>query len=318
METQVALEKPIELKKKKKKFSFKEYLKYKYFFLMLFPVFIYYLIFQYLPMYGIIIAFKDFYPLKGILGSPWAGLSHFKEVFSGLFFFNVFMNTIIISFYKLIFGFPAPIILAILINEVRHKALKKSIQSITYLPYFISWVVLAGIVIEGLSPSRGPINVFLIWLGQDPIYFIAEKQWFRFVIVVTSIWRNVGWQSIVFMAAISGIDPELYESADLDGAGRLRKMMHITLPSIAPVIIIMFIFATGNIIQDDFEQIYNLLNSKVMEVGDVISTYAYREGLQRMNYSYATAVGVFKNLIAFSLVMFSNFIARKFSDYALW
>lgn len=310
-----ALEKP---KSKKKKKLLQEYIRYRYFMIMLLPVLIYYGIFQYGPMYGIIVAFKDFYPLRGIVGSPWAGFKHFEELFSSLFFISVLKNTLIISFYKLLFGFPAPILLALLLNEVKHFKFKKVVQSVTYLPHFISWVVLAGLVIEILSPTRGPINIILQNFGLQPIYFIAEPVWFRGVLVGSGIWREVGWSSIIYLAAISNIDPEMYDVAELDGAGRFRKIWNITLPAIAPVVVIMFIFATGSIINDDFDQIYNLLNAKVMGVGDVISTYTFREGLQRMNYSYASAVGLFKNIVAFTLVMITNTIARKTSDYAIW
>lgn len=305
-------------KYKKKKSFLQEYIRYRYFIIMLFPVLIYYGIFQYGPMYGIIVAFKDFYPLRGILGSPWAGLKHFEELFNSLFFITVLKNTLVISFYKLLFGFPAPILLALLLNEVRHLKFKKAVQSITYLPHFISWVVLAGLVIEMLSPTRGPINIILQNMGLDPVYFIAEPAWFRSVLVSSGIWREVGWSSIIYLAAITNVDPEMYDVAELDGAGRFRKIWNITLPAIAPVVVIMFIFATGSIINDDFDQIYNLLNAKVMGVGDVISTYTFREGLQRMNYSYASAVGVFKNIVAFTLVIITNTIARKTSDYAIW
>jgi putative aldouronate transport system permease protein len=310
-----ALVKP---KSRKKKSLLQEYVRYRYFTIMLLPVLIYYGIFQYGPMYGIIVAFKDFYPLRGIIGSPWAGLKHFEELFNSLFFISVLKNTLIISFYKLLFGFPAPILLALLLNEVKNFKFKKVVQSITYLPHFISWVVLAGLVIEMLSPARGPINIILQNFGLQPIYFIAEPAWFRGVLVGSGIWREVGWSSIIYLAAITNIDPEMYDVAELDGAGRFRKIWNITLPAIAPVVVIMFIFATGSIINDDFDQIYNLLNAKVMGVGDVLSTYTFREGLQRMNYSYASAVGVFKNVVAFTLVMITNTIARKTSDYAIW
>lgn len=303
---------------RKKKSLISEYIKYKYFFLMLFPVIIYFGVFHYGPMYGIIIAFKDFYPLKGVSGSDWVGLKHFNDLVTGMFFWSVFKNTIIISTYKLIFGFPAPIILAILINEVRHLRFKKFIQTVTYLPHFISWIVLSGIVIEMLSPSRGPFNILLQSLGVKPIFFIGEPRLFRGVLVVSSIWKEVGWGTIIYLAAMAGIDPELYDVAELDGAGRFRRILSITLPSIAPVIIIMLIFASGSIINDDFDQIYNLMNDRVSPVADVISTYTYREGFTKMQYSFATAVGLFKNVIAFTLVIITNFIAKRSSEYSIW
>lgn len=295
-----------------------QYRKNKYLMLLLLPVLAYYAVFHYGPMYGVIIAFKDFYPARGILGSAWVGLEHFQRLFTGLYFLPVLKNTLLISFYKLIFGFPAPIILCLLLNEIRRAGFKKAVQSISYLPHFISWVVLAGIVIEVLSPSRGFFNYIIGLLGGEPIFFVADERWFRTVLVGSSIWREVGWQSIIYLAAVTGIDPELYDVADLDGAGRFRKIWNITLPSIAPIIVIMLIFASGSIINDDFDQIYNLLNTKVMAVGDVISTYTYREGLQQMNYSYATAVGLFKNTVALLLVTLTNLLARKLSGSSLW
>jgi putative aldouronate transport system permease protein len=294
------------------------YIKCRYFFFMLIPVIIYFGVFHYGPLYGIVIAFKDFFPLRGVMGSPWVGFKHFNEIFTGMFFGQVLKNTILISTYKLIFGFPAPIILAVLINEVRHLWFKKTIQTITYLPHFISWIVLAGMFIEFLSPTRGPINIILQDFGLDPIFFLGEPKLFRSVLVVTSIWKGVGWGTIIYLAAMAGVDPELYDVADIDGAGRVKKILQITLPSIMPVIIIMLIFSAGSIINDDFDQIYNLLNNSVLSSGDVISTYVYREGLTKMNYSYATAVGLFKNIVAFGLVLLTNFIARRTSEYAIW
>ncbi|MFD0716380.1 ABC transporter permease [Paenibacillus sp. GCM10027626] len=294
------------------------YWKQKYFFLMLLPVFAYYLIFHYAPLYGIVIAFQNFYPVKGIQGSEFVGLEHFKELFTGLYFMPVLKNTLIISFYKLIFGFPAPIILCLILNEVRLVFFKKTIQTITYLPHFISWVILGGIVVEVLSPSRGVVNAIISAFGYEPIYFITSEVWFRTILVTSSIWKEIGWGTIIYLAATTNVDPELYNAADIDGAGRLRKIWHITLPSIVPVVTIMFIFAVGNIINDDFDQIYNLLNASVLSVGDVISTYTYEVGLVKADYSYATAVGLFKNIIAFMLIVLTNYVAKKTNDYTLW
>jgi len=285
---------------------------------MLLPVLIYFFIFHYGPMWGMLIAFKDYYPLRGFFGSRWVGFKHFRDLFSGMYFFPVLRNTLIISFLKLIFGFPAPIVLAVMLNEVRHIAFKRSIQTITYLPHFISWVVLAGLLIEILSPSRGPVNWFIRLLGLQPVFFIASESWFRPVLVVSSIWREIGWQSIIYLAAISNIDPELYDVAEIDGAGRFRKIISITIPSIFPVIVILFIFATGRIINDDFEQILNLLNPMVMSVGDVIMTYTFREGIQKLNYSYASAVGFFKNVVSLLLVGTTNEIARRMTGHSVW
>jgi putative aldouronate transport system permease protein len=301
-----------------KRSTLKDYMRYRHFFFMMVPVIVYFVIFHYGPMWGMLIAFKDYYPLRGFFGSPWVGFKHFERLFSGLYFLPVLRNTLVISFLKLLFGFPAPIILAVMLNEVRRLTFKRVIQTISYLPHFISWVVLAGLVIEILSPSRGPINIALKAMGLDPIFFIADERWFRPVLVASSIWREIGWQSIIFLAAMAGIDPELYDVAEIDGAGRMRKIVSITVPSIFPVIVIMFIFATGRIINDDFEQILNLLNPRVMEVGDVIMTYTFREGIQKLNYSYASAVGFFKNVVSFLLVVTANTIARRMTGHSVW
>ena len=285
---------------------------------MFIPVILYFVIFCYVPMYGVIISFQDYYPRLGITGSEWVGFKHFEKLFTGRYFFPVLRNTLIISIGKLLFGFPAPIILCLLLNEVRSLKFKKVVQTISYLPHFISWVVLASIVQTILSPSSGVVNYIIQLLGGEPIFFMGSSDWFRKVIVGSSIWRDTGWQTVVFMAAILSIDPQLYEAADLDGAGRFQKMIYVTLPCIAPTIIIMFIMATGNVIQDDFDQIYNMLNAKVMDVGDVIGTYTYRMGIEKMNFSYATAVCLFKNVVSLILVTFTNAFSRKLSGSSLW
>lgn len=285
---------------------------------MFIPVILYFVIFHYVPMYGVVIAFEDYLPRMGILGSKWVGFKYFEKLFKGRYFLPVLRNTLVISFGKLLFGFPAPIILCLLLNEVRCMKFKKAVQTISYLPHFISWVVLAGIVQTVLSPSSGVVNYVIQFFGGKPIFFLGSSEWFRKVIVASSMWRDTGWQTVVFMAAILGIDPQLYEAAELDGAGRFQKILYVTLPGIASTIIIMFIMATGNVIQDDFDQIYNLLNAKVMDVGDVIGTYTYRMGIEKMDFSYATAVGLFKNTISLILVTTANFISRKLSGSSLW
>jgi putative aldouronate transport system permease protein len=233
-------------------------------------------------------------------------------------FRQVFRNTVIISFLKLLFGFPAPIIFAILLNEIRAMKYKKFIQTISYLPHFVSWVILGGVFMQFLSPSTGPVNIILQNAGIKPIYFLANDIWFRPVLVITSIWKGVGWGSIIYLASISGIDPELYEAAEIDGAGRLRKALSITIPSLIPVITIMIIFSIGGIVQDDFDQIYNLYNPAVYSVGDVLSTYTYRVGLVEMKYSFSAAVGLFTNIISFVLILVTNFITKRINEYGLW
>ncbi|RRD96085.1 sugar ABC transporter permease [Clostridiales bacterium COT073_COT-073] len=301
-----------------KKTTWHDYKKHSTLFIMAMPLFLYFFIFHYGPIYGLLIAFKEYYPLKGIWASDWVGFEHFKTMFQGIYFIPVLKNTLINSLYNLIFGFPAPIILAILLNEVSNRRFKKVIQTVTYFPHFISWVVLAGIVYEMLSPSRGPINILLTMLGFEPIFFVADVKWFRTVLVGSNIWKEIGWGSIIYLAAITNIDPTLYEVAKIDGASRLQRIFYITLPGIANVVIIMLIFAVGKIINDNFDQIFNLMNNRVMEVADVISTYTYREGIKEMNYGYATAVGLFKNTISFTLVMGANWLAKKMGQETLF
>ncbi|NLC44264.1 MAG: sugar ABC transporter permease, partial [Clostridiales bacterium] len=254
----------------------------------------------------------------GILGSKWVGFDNFIELFSVNSFKEVFTNTIVISFYKLVLGFPAPIIFAILLNEMRNQKYKRIAQTISYLPHFLSWVILGGIFMQFLSPSDGPINIILKHFGYKPIYFIADVKWFRTVLVTTSIWKDFGWSSIVFLAALTGINPEIYEAAEIDGANRIQRIIHVTIPGLTPVITIMFIFAVGKLITDDFDQIFNLYNPAVYKVGDVLSTYTYRVGLVQMRYSYATAVGMFKNIISFALVLTANTITKRINEYGLW
>ncbi|MDO5416351.1 MAG: ABC transporter permease subunit [Lachnospiraceae bacterium] len=292
--------------------------KYKEYYIMLIPGFLFFLIFCYGPMYGLIIAFQDYYPLKGIDGSTFVGMKHFKALASNPFFLPVLKNTLIISFYKLLVCFPAPILLCLALNEIRSVKFKKVAQSISYLPHFVSWVVVSGIILEFLSPTRGPINILLQNLGFEPIFFVAEQKYFRGVLVLSDLWKSIGWGSIVYMAAVTGVDPTLYEAAEMDGAGRIRKILHITLPALAPIVTVMLIMQSGKILNDSFEQVYNFLTPTTYQVGDVISTFVYRMGIQKMQYSFTTAVDLFKNIISFILVMLTNYIARKTNDYALW
>lgn len=285
---------------------------------MMIPGVIYYLLFHYKPMYGVVIAFKDYKMLDGIMGSPWAGLKYFNMVFSSAEFWRVLKNTLILSAYKLIFSFPAPIFLALLLNEVRCMRFKKVVQTMTYIPHFISWVILAGVLINFLSPSIGPINMILKSLGLKTIYFVGEQKYFRGVLVASSIWKEVGWGTIIYLAALSSVDVQLYEAAVIDGAGRLRQTIAVTIPAITNIIVIMLIMQVGKIINDDFDQIFNLYNPAVRSVADVLSTYIYSKGLEQAQYSYSTAIGLFKNVIAFALVIMTNAFSRRVSDYGLW
>lgn len=296
----------------------KSYWKHKYLMLMLFPCLMYFLIFKYIPMAGSVIAFKDYRLLDGIFGSEWNHFQNFIDLFSGRDFLKAFRNTILISTYKLIFGFPAPIILALLLNEIRHLMFKKIVQTLSYLPYFLSWVVLAGIFLEIFSPSRGVLNYIITSLGGEAIYFFGDKDWFRTLLVSTEVWKQVGWGSVIYLAALSGVDSSLYEAAIMDGAGRWKQMVHITLPSLVPVITIVFIFSVGAIITDDFDQVFNFYNQAVYEVGDVLSTYTYRIGIANMEYGLATASGLFINVIALFLIIVTNSIVKRYSKYGLW
>lgn len=293
------------------------YKKYSSLSLMMLPVILYYIIFHYVPMYGAIIAFKDYNFADGIMHSPWIGLANFKRMFASGSFFEVFRNTLVISLYKLLTGFPAAILFAILLNELVCQKFKKTVQTISYLPHFLSWVVLGGMFTQLLSLS-GPLNILLTKLGAEPVFFLGDKRCFRGVLVATALWKSVGWNSIIYLAALAGIDPQLYEAARIDGAGKFKQIVHVTLPSLVPVITIMFIFNVGAIVNDDFDQIFNLYNEAVYSVGDVISTYNYRIGMINNEYGYSTAVGLFKNVIAITLIIMTNFISKKFNDYGIW
>lgn len=297
----------------------KSYYDNKFLVLLFLPAILFFLVFSYAPMYGVIIAFKDYKFLDGILGSPWAphsGLGHFYTMLHGLTFPRVFLNTILISFYKLIFGFPAPIIFALLLNEVKAMKYKKVMQTVSYMPHFIGWVILAGILKQFLSPSIGPVGAIMTSVGLKPVNFLAEPDWIRAVLVSTSIWKDLGWNTIIYLATIAGIDSEIYEAAIVDGASRLKCMIHITLPSLRYVIAFLFTMSVGSIISDDFDQIYNLTvnTPSVLGVADVISTYTYRQGIVMMDYGYGAAVGLFRNAIAIVLLFVTDQVIKRTTD----
>lgn len=284
---------------------------------LLIPV-VHVFVFNYMPMYGVQLAFKDYRAALGIWDSPWNGFKHFNNLFAGASFYRVFWNTLYISVLKIIFSFPAPIILAILLNEVRHIKYKKVIQTISYLPHFMSWVVLGGIVKEFLSPQRGVVNAVIEAFGGTPIYFITEPSMFRTIVVGSNIWATIGWGAIIYLASMSAIDPQLYESVEIDGGNRWHKTIHITLPGLLPIIVIQFILGLGNILNAGFDQIFNLYNNKVMNVADIIDTYVYRMGLEEMKYDFSTAVGLFKNVIGVILILLVNALTSKVTDYGIW
>jgi putative aldouronate transport system permease protein len=282
------------------------------------PGILYFLVFRYIPIYGLVIAFKDYNFSDGIFGSPWIGFKVFEEMFASRGFWEVFKNTLVISGLQFATGFPAPIIFALLLNEIRKLKPKKVFQTISYLPHFVSWVILAGLFTQFLSPSTGPINILIQALGGRPIYFMANPQWFILVLVITEVWKSIGWGSIIYLAALSSIDVEMYEAASIDGAGRWAQMKSITLPSMAPVITIMLILSIGKLVNDNFDQIFNMYNPSVYNVADVMSTYIYRRGLENMEYSLATAMGLFKNVIAFAMVIGANALAKRINDNGIW
>jgi putative aldouronate transport system permease protein len=275
-------------------------------------------IFHYIPMYGILIAFKNFSPGLGIWDSPWNNFEHFKRLFEDFLFLRALQNTVVISLLKLIIVFPAPIIFAILLNEVKNERFKKVSQSISYLPHFMSWVILSAMVIEVFSPQRGIINFFITLVGGDPINFMSDKASFIPILILTDMWKEVGWGAIIYLASIASIDPQLYEAAEMDGAGRFHKMIHVTLPSIMPMVIILFILRLGSVLNAGFDQILNLYNPLVYEVADIIDTYVYRSGLEQFQFDYATAVGLFKNVVGIILILSANAIIRRKSEHGIW
>ena len=275
-------------------------------------------IFRYIPIYGVILAFKDYRVKLGITRSPWNNFEHFKMLFVNPYFGRIMRNTVIISFYRIVFGFPAPILLALLINEIGGMTAKRVIQSISYLPHFMSWVVLSGILVEVLSPQRGLLGYLYGLMGREAPSLLTSARLFRPMLIGTGIWKETGWGTVIYLAAISSIDPELYESASIDGAGRLKRVIYITLPSIIPVITILFILRVGNILEAGFDQIFNMYNPLVYEVADIIDTFVYRVGLIERKYEFSTAVGLFKNVIGVILLLSVNAIIRRFSEYGIW
>jgi len=299
----------------------KDLIRNKSLYIMLIPVVAYYFIFHYIPMYGLQIAFKDFTPAKGIWGSPWVGLEKFKEffVYDSFYVWRIIRNTILINVYDLIFGFPAPILFALLLNEIKNSIYKRTLQTVSYMPHFISTVVIVGMIMDFFSRD-GLINQILKSLGilSEPISFMTEPGWFRPLYVGSGIWQNLGWGSIVYLAAISNIDPQLYEAALIDGAGRFRQALYVTIPGILPTIVIMFLLRVGHMMNVWFEKVFLMYNPLTYETADVISTYVYRKGLLEMDYSYGAAVGLFNSVINFLLVIFSNKIAKKLTETSLW
>lgn len=301
----------------RKKAAIRRFLKNRPLYLMILPAFLFYLIFCYLPMYGVTIAFKDLSIARGIMSSPWAGLKYFEEVFRDQNFWIPLRNTIIISVYKLLFAFPFPILLALLMNEMANQRFKKFIQTVLYLPRFISWVIVAGLMLNLLSVNGGVINSLIQALGFEPVNFFAEKSISRGLVVVTSIWKEAGWGSIIYMAALASVNPELYEAAIMDGAGRWRQIWNVTLPCIRPIIVIMLILTIGNIMNANFEQIIVLYHPLVYDKIDIIDTFVYRMGVLQGRYSYSAAVGLFKSIVSMILIISADRAVKHMGEEGL-
>ncbi|WP_201305460.1 ABC transporter permease [Paenibacillus puerhi] len=297
----------------------KELIRNKYVYLMLVPVFAYYFIFHYGPMYGLLMAFqKGYSPIKGIFAGTWVGFDNFTTFFNSYYFGRLIKNTIVLSFYSIVFGFPAPILLALLLNEVRAKSFKRIVQTVSYLPHFISVVVVVGILSTFSALDGGLFNLVRSMFGLEPIMFFTESDVFRPMYILSNIWQGAGWASIIFLAALAGIDSQLYEAAKIDGAGRWKQLLHVTIPGILPTIIIMLILRLGAVMSSDFQKIFLMQTPSTYEVSDVIATFVYRAGVLEANYTYSTAIGLFNSVINFTFLVIANAISRKANSTSLW
>lgn len=287
-------------------------------YIMLAPVVVYYAIFHYAPMYGVQIAFKNYSPMIGISGSPWIGLDHFRDFFSSFYFWRLLRNTLLLSLYDLLFSFSAPIVLALLLNELRSALFKRIVQTVTYLPYFVSLVVVAGLIVDFLARDGLVNNVLHSVFGMEQRAYLLEPGSFRAIFIGSGIWQHIGWGSIIYLAAISTIDPSLYEAARVDGANRWKQAVHITVPGILPTIIILFILQVGNLMATNTEKILLLYNTSTYETADVIGTYVYRKGLLQASFSYSAAIGLFNSVINFALLVAANSVSKRVTETKLW
>ncbi|MBQ9299787.1 MAG: sugar ABC transporter permease [Clostridia bacterium] len=287
-------------------------------YLLLIPVLAYFFIFKYLPMYGIQIAFRDYVPRKGFTGSNFVGLKHFTRFFSSYNCWTIILNTIYLSFLNLLFNFPLPILLALLLNEMRVKWAAKTLQMVTYAPHFLSTVVVCGMVVSFTSPSTGIVNAIIKALGGQSIYFMAKNEWFRPLYIISDVWKNMGWNSIIFLSALAAIDPALYEAASIDGASRFKQMLYVTLPSIVPTISIMLILNAGKVMNVGFEKVFLLQTDLNLDVSEVISTMVYRQGILNSKFSYASAIDLFNSVVNLILLVSVNSISKRVSEVGLW
>lgn len=285
---------------------------------LLLPVVVYFIVFHYIPMYGVQIAFKNFLAVRGITGSPWVGFDHFERFFNSYYFWRLLRNTVGISLYELAVAFPVPIVLALMLNELKNELFKRFVQTVTYAPHFLSTVVLVGIVVLFLSPQGGLVNNVLGWFGIEPIGFMTEPAWFKTIFVLSGVWQQMGWSSIIYLAALAGVDPQQHEAAIMDGASRLQRIIHVNIPAILPTIVILLILNMGSIMSVGFEKVYLMQNSKNIEASDVISTYVYQTGIIGSQYSYAAAISLFNSVINFFLLVGVNAAARRMNETSLW
>jgi putative aldouronate transport system permease protein len=283
----------------------------KWLYLMLIPGILFFVVYRYGPMFGLTLAFKNYRPFLGFFGSQWVGLEHFTRFFSEDTFYKLFSNTLILSFLNILFNFPTPIIFALLLNEVRNKYFKSYVQTVTYLPHFLSWVVVAGLSYVMFTTAGGIVNEIIKALGYPAVNFLSSEKMFRPMLIGQSMWKETGWGTIIYLAALSGVDIEQYEAAHIDGASRFQQLWHVTLPSIKPVIITMFILRLGHVIDSSFDQIYNMLNELNRSVGEVFDTYVFNTGITNGQLSYATAVGLFKSVVGLIMVISADRIAKK-------
>lgn len=306
------------LKNEKRKRLLNQLLSQKFLYLMILPGLIYFIVFKYVPMWGLIIAFQDYQPFLGILGSEWVGFKHFIRLFTEPTFFILLKNTLILFAMNVLIFFPIPILLALLLNEVRLALFKKFVQTMIYIPHFMSWVIVVSLSFVLLTVDGGLINELIAFFGGEKINFLLSQEWFRPMYILQVIWREAGWSTIIYLAAITAVDPQLYEAAKMDGAGRLRQMWHITLPAIKSVIVVLLILKIGDTLELGFEHVYLLLNATNREVAEIFDTYVYTAGLKQGQFSYSTAVGLFKAAVGLILVMLANRLAKKFGEEGIY
>ena len=287
-------------------------------YVMIAPVVVYYIVFAYTPMYGILLAFKNYKVKQGIMGSPWVGLDHFRRFFSAYNFKQLIGNTVGISVYSLIIGFPIPIVFALMLNYLTHNRLKKVVQMVSYAPYFISTVVICGMITIFMAPDTGILNVIRGFFGLESVNFLAKPEWFKSIYVWTGVWQGMGWSSIIYISALAGVDYEMHEAAIVDGATKIQRMIHVDLPSIKPTILMLLILQMGSIMNVGFEKVYLMQNSANLAVSEVLSTYTYKMGLINLDYGYSSAVGLFNSVINTFFIVLVNFICRRASETSLW